>query len=787
LIEKFQLSSNQILQMRIALLLLLSVFIFGLSFGQTRGQNIPVGQWRDHLPFSNLTSLARSTDRVWAASPYGLFWLDTEDNSINKLTKVNGLSDVGISRIAWNEQLGILLVAYKNANLDIIKGSTIINLPDIKNKQLSGDKSINNICFRNQFAYLSCDFGIVVVDLQRVEIGDTWYIGNQGNALRVFDLTFDKTGQNIYAATEQGLRKAAAASNLALFSSWTQAGAFSNEKGSFNLVEAFNDKIVTNLKAVQYNQDTLYVLENGKWSVLMKGTYFPRFSLTASAGKLIVNMGFYITLLNPDNTYNSQVNDYNPGAMRATDMIIDPDGTKWITDAQFGLIRINPDGISNKIAPNGPATASTFVLVASGKDIWGVAGGRNDAFGNLYNKANAFRFSEGSWTSFYNITTSPLGEIRDYVTLAIDPLNPKHLFAGSWGWGISEYLDGVLKNQFTDANSSLRAAAAWNVWIGIGGLAFDSKANLWASNSITPNLLSIKKVDGTWRSFNLSPYNTIDVGQLLIDQSDQKWIVLRNNGLLVFNDNHTIDNPADDRVKNLTNRVGNGNLSGSKVTSLAMDHDGLIWIGSDQGVSVIYNPGDIFTGSSFDAQTVRVVSEGKLIPLLESENITAIAVDGANRKWFGTANSGVFLISADGSKQILHFTADNSPLLSNTITCIGINGEGEVFFGTDQGLVSYRGSASDPETSSSGAYAFPNPVRPNYNGVIAIKGLTMNADVRITDVTGHLVYQTKAEGGQAIWSGNDLKGKRVVTGVYLVFITNSDGTNTAVTKILIVR
>ena len=773
--------------MRRILIFLLTIFMLGLPCAKTHGQNIPVGQWRDHLPFSNLISLARSTDRVWAASPYGIFWLDTEDNSISKLTKVNGLSDAGISHIAWDEPQGILLVAYSNANLDIIKGTTIINLPDIKNKQIQGDKSIYNIYFHAQYAYLSCGFGVVVVDLQKVEIADTWYIGDQGAALRVFDFTFDKSGLNVYAATEKGLRKASATANLALFSSWTQAGSFSDDNSTFNLVETWDDKIVTNRKAIQYNQDSLYVLENGKWSGMMQGTNFPRISLYTTGSKLIVNMSFFITILNTDKSISSQIINYNPGAMIATNVIIDPDGTKWIADAENALIKINPDGTSIRIEPDGPSVATTFALVASGSDMWGVAGGRNDAYGNNFSMANAFRFSEGKWTSFNNKNFPLLGDARDYVSLAVDPLNPKHVFAGSWGWGISEYLDGQLKNQFTDLNSSLRGASAWLTWFGIGGLAFDSKGNLWATNSITPNILSVKKGDGTWRSFNLAPFNTIDVGQLLIDQNDQKWMVLRNNGVLVFTDNNSIDNPSDDKVKNLTNVIGNGNLPGDKVTCLAMDHDGVIWVGSDKGVGVIYNPGNVFQGSDFDAQTVRVVSDGKLIPLLENEYITAICVDGANQKWFGTSGSGVFLISADGSKQLLHFTADNSPLLSNTISCIGVNKDGEVFFGTDKGLVSYRWTAADPVASNSSAFAFPNPVRPDYYGPIAIKGLTMNADVRITDVNGRLEFQTSAEGGQAVWNGNDLKGRRVVSGVYLVFISNADGSSTAVTKILIVR
>ena len=773
--------------MKVALIFLLTAIISGLPLVKIHSQNIPIGQWRDHLPFSSLISVARSTDRVWAASVHGIFWLDTQDNSISKLTKVNGLSDIGIRRIAWNEQLGILLVAYSNANLDIIKGSSIINLPDIKNKQISGDKSIYNIYFHDHYAYLSCGFGIVVVDILKEEIADTWYIGNEGAALTVFDVSFDKSGQTIYAATEKGLRKAAASSNLALFSSWKQAGTFSNDKSSFNLVETFDDKIVANRKAGPSGSDSLYVLENGKWNILMKGINVSTVSLNTYGNKLIVNMGSCINILNADKTLNSKIIDYNPGGMNATDIVIDPDGTKWVTDVWSALVKINPDGSTNKIEPNGPSAASTYALMPAGTDMWGVAGGRNDSYGNNWNAANAFRFSDGKWTSFNNGKFALLIDARDYVALAVDPLNSKHVFAGSWGGGISEYLNGDLKNQFTASNSSLRPATDWDIWVGTGGLGFDSKGNLWASNSITANILSVKKSDGSWRSFNLSPFNTIDVGQLIVDQYDQKWIVMRDNGLLVFNDNNTIDNPSDDKVINLTSAVGNGNLPGSKITCLTMDQDGVIWVGSNKGVGVIYNPGNVFKGSDYDAQTVRVESEGKLIPLLENEAITTISVDGANRKWFGTTSSGVFLISADGGKQILHFTAENSPLLSNAISSIGVNADGEVFIGTSKGLVSYRGTASEPAAGSSGAIAFPNPVRPNYNGTIAIKGLTKNADVRITDVSGRLVSQSKAEGGQAIWSGKDLKGRRAASGIYLVFVTNEDGSDTVVTKILIVR
>jgi hypothetical protein len=165
-----------------------------------------------------------------------------------------------------------------------------------------------------------------------------------------------------------------------------------------------------------------------------------------------------------------------------------------------------------------------------------------------------------------------------------------------------------------------------------------------------------------------------------------------------------------------------------------------------------------------------------------------MVVDGSNRKWIGTEKGGVFLISADGSQQIQNFNIDNSPLLSNTIFSIAINSEsGEVFIATDEGLVSYRGDATDGTDVYGKVYAFPNPVRPNYTGPIAIKGLLRDADVKITDIAGRIVYQTKANGGTAVWNGNDFNGERARTGVYLVFSTNSDGTQTNVTKIMLVN
>jgi len=296
--------------------------------------------------------------------------------------------------------------------------------------------------------------------------------------------------------------------------------------------------------------------------------------------------------------------------------------------------------------------------------------------------------------------------------------------------------------------------------------------------------------DGNWMAFNLgSVASGIDIGAMVIDQANQKWMLMRGHGLLVFNDNNTITNPNDDKSRKLNSNTGSGNLPGLAILSFAVDQDGELWIGSDEGVAVIYSPENVFTGGNFDAQKILVEQDGYVQYLLETETVTAIAIDGANRKWFGTNRAGVFLMSSDGTEQILNFTEDNSPLLSNSITSIDINEDGEVFFGTAKGIISYRGTATPPPPpgEQTDVYAFPNPVRESYNGPIAIKNVPSNANIKITDVSGTLVYSTIAEGSQAIWDGRNFSGDKARTGVYLVFISNSDGSETEITKILLVN
>ena len=336
---------------------------------------------------------------------------------------------------------------------------------------------------------------------------------------------------------------------------------------------------------------------------------------------------------------------------------------------------------------------------------------------------------------------------------------------------------------YDETNSSLQSRANHGDWTNIGAVEFDSDGNLWCTNAQTLEPLSVQYTNGEWESFSLGNTVTTDqnLAKLLIDENDQKWIQLKNNGLIVFDEKR-----SGTKAKKISNGENNGNLSSDRVFAMAEDLDGEIWIGTDNGVSVFYDPSTIFEGEQ--ASTIIVTQDGYNTYLLNGLLINDIEIDGANRKWFATNNSGVILTSENGTEEIHHFTAENSPLFSNKVLDIEINQEnGEVFFGTDKGLISYRSGAIKGSSDFSNVLVFPNPVTPDYEGNISIKGLLTDAIVKITDISGNLVYKTKALGGQANWNGKRTNGEEVNSGVYLIFCSDEDGTENHVSKLLIVR
>lgn len=775
----------------------LIISLFAILFLPWHGMaQFALGEWREHLPYNSANSIAEKGETIFCSTKFSLFYYEKYEQSLTKMSKVSGMSDVGISVIKYNEESDILLVAYDNANIDLVQGTRIYNLPDIKDKIMTGTKTIYNILFVNKLAYLSCGFGIVVIDLENREVKDTYYIGELGERINVFELAFD--GTSLFAATEEGIYQADINNDfLANYSNWHKFDDGQVEDKKFNTITAYAGKIYANFQNDDSGDDIIYVYDHTNWSVYVNSVQSTYTKLVSSYGYLITVSKFAVSVFDAQGKQTNDVHAYGPNTLRANDAIFDAHLILWIADDNFGLVSNPEDWIHEFIHPNGPHNSSVFDMDIVNSKVWVASGSRDISWGNQFAKTGVYSLINNEWVSYYNDNTPAMpSHIWDITEVAIDPTNSNHIYAGSWGGGgILEFNFQGASNSyeiteiFNDSNSSLQTIFA-GPYCKIGGMEFDAYNNLWVSNAGVPNPISVCRYeDKKWFSF---PYansiNVDDIGDILPTQSGAKWLILpRGNGLFVFDERGTYEDHTDDVKAKISVRDEDGEII-NDVYSIAEDHDGAVWVGTNLGVLVYYNSYSVLQNPATNAQRIIVEIDGSPQHLLGTETVTAITIDGANRKWFGTDGGGVYLMSEDATEQILNFNVDNSPLFSNSIKSISIDDKnGDVYFGTDQGIVTYRGTATGGEPDFGGLYVYPNPVRPGFEGDIVIKGTTTEAIVKITDVSGNIVYETKSLGGQAIWDGKDFSGRRLSTGVYLVFCSNDDGSETSVTKLLFIK
>lgn len=771
------------------------LFILTISPLTSNAQGIGIGEFRDHVPFNNIVDIVVRGKVVYATSPYAIFSYNYEDYTLSRFSKINKISDVGITHIARHKGLDLIVIGYSNGNIDLMdKEENILNISDIKRKNIVGSKSINQITFKGNYAYFSCGFGIVVLDLIRKEIKDTYIIGNNGNQTNVIATAFIDT--TMYAMTTQSIKKISCNNpNPAYFGNWATIHTNTSSDLSYLNMLSWNNKLVIAMKKTGSKNDSLFYMANDVVFNLPYPIHKEINQFNVTNNKLILLCYEEIFIINENLNDTSLMFSYDVSDPRkfpdANIGVYTEDGKfLFIGDKRFGLIQDYYIWENYFIEPEGPYTAQVFRLSQSGNNICGAPGGYDGSFGNVFYNGGGYVFSDEKWNSYNGVTTPPLDTIRDVLECITHPDNPSRIYLASYFNGLYILENGNIVKTYTASNSDLPLCENIAGLTKVSALKFDKNKNLWLANSGTSTILSVIQPNGTLTNFPLSSaYSTLTAGQIVIDDNDNKIVALpRGQGILIYNENGTISNKTDDKFRKLTTNAGSGALPSMNVSALAIDKDNKVWIGCDKGIAVIYNPENFFNGENFDAQQIIVETDSFPAPLLETERVTAIAVDGANRKWIGTENSGVYFVSADGLKEILHFTTDNSPLFSNNITSIVIQPQtGEVFFGTEGGIISYRSTGTEGYSDSINALVYPNPVKADYNGPIAIRGLVENAMVNITDIYGNLIYKTQAFGGQAVWHGKDKDGNRPDTGVYLVFVTNSDGSVSKVAKFMLYK
>lgn len=756
-------------------------FLLILPFYALAQNNFPpIGQWREHLPYQGVVDVTSSQNRIYAATPFSFFSIDIATKEITRYSKVSGLSETGVSTIKFDPVSKKLYIAYNNSNIDVMDEKGIHNIPDFKRENIAGDKNIYHLFPDNNRVYLSTGIGIIVLDAEKYEIHDSWFIGNNGGYVKVN--AFVKNNNFFYAATEEGLKKIATTnSNPADFTNWqTVSGS-----GGLPLSPA---RGVASLggKTIVLQNDSLFVENAGTWSPFFQNGW-PVLSINVSENKLFVNQrqnngSAQIVVLDANGAVLQVMQ--NAGLISFPKNAISVQNEIWIADLFGGLSHWQGSNFE-LYKLNSPVDVALGGMTVYNNQLYATAGAVNDSWNYQYNRGGIFKFSSGSWTIYNQYYSSRLDTLMDFISVAVDPRD-ESLWAGSFGGGLLHLkIDNTL--DIFKQNSPIGSTVGDPTSYRVAGLAFDYEQNLWISNFGSPQQLHVLKNDGSWQSFT-APFfiNQNAVAQIVIDDANFKWIQSPlGNGLLVFDHNNTIDNPADDRWRMLRQGAGNGNLPSNYVMSLAKDKSGFIWVGTDNGIAVLQCPQDVFNNGC--EAIWPVIKEGSFANyLFKGQEVRGIAVDGADRKWIATS-SGAWLVSPDGDQVIEHFTETNSALLSNDIRSVTINGlTGEVFFATSKGISSFRGAATEAAETKRKVLVFPNPVAPDYNGSIGIRGLPENSIVKITETNGRLVFQGRSLGGQVTWNGYDYKGEKVSSGVYLVIAVDNLREEKVVGKIVFI-
>ena len=652
-----------------------------------------VGTWRNYLAYHEVQQICATGDNLFVRASNDLYQYNLKDQSITTYDKVNGLSDTDIIQIAWNKQTKKLIIVYENSNIDLMDiHGNVTNIYSYCAKSMTEDKTVNYIFNYGKYAYLATGFGIVKVDMSKIEISETYNLSQNIISLDIRD-------NYLYALTEkEGVR------------------------------QVIRGSVSDNL------------MEKSKWDIV-DPTHYPA----------------YIFQKDTDDweTYHDLVSTLKPGGPQYN---------------FFGFLRFDNNRLYTCDGNTSDIPATIQIL--------------QDNDWETYQTDN---ISEQTGIKFVNI-----------YCIDYDPQDINHIFAAVRS-GLYEFQDGKFVKHYNSDNSPIESynGKSKNSQL-VTGLKFDKSGSLWMLNSIasTQSVIEYTK-SGEFISHSvptLMKYeggkSNVNLSHIIIDSQGYLWFV-NNNWVLPALYRYDTRDDSIIEYSYFVNQDGTAISGLYGVTSVTEDKDGNMWVGTDVGPFML-EKSQIEAENPYFTQVKIPRNDGTNYAdyLLNKISITDICIDDGNRKWIGTPRDGVYLISADNLTQVQHFTKENSPLLSNHIKCMTINSKsGEVFFGTEKGLCSFISDATiiNEEMTTDNVWAYPNPVTPDYSGLITIIGLSFNADVKIVSSNGALIAEGRSNGGSFTWDGKDKSGNRVASGIYMVETATSEGKKGTVCKIAIIK
>ena len=700
-----------------------------LGFG-VYAQDIAVGTWRTHFSYQNARTLVATEDKVFCAVENGLFSYDTDDQSVRKLSKLDGLSGAGISAMDYNSEDRVLIIGYSSGLIDLIYEDEIVSIRDVANSNLEGDKNINDLSMGNNQAFLGTDLGVIVIDLSNGQISENYVqIGSGGNEVSVEEVHLIEN--SLFIRTNEGIQSGSLNQNLLDFNNWTMYPG----TGSFREMNLIGDDLYA------LADESLFQFSNGNWedtNVDLPSGADKIFEVndqlfTFSAGDILrLNESDFELVVE---TQAPQVND-----------IASLQNQLYIADGMVGLINENGENLS----PSGPLSDTYSRIKVLRNEVYGFHA-PSVFFYNGTQKIDSYSFfSAGSW-SFQGI--DGFDNISDVAIF-----NGARFFSSIGDGLYLEESDEILED-IPQSNSALDTMIT----------SLDSRDRLWVAGAGDQPIHYLDD-EGDWLSYGSSTVlNTVFTG-LDISENGISWALSQDGEL-------TVIDADEDQIDILSRSDG--------VPSFTTDFDISIednaWLATSRGPAFFPSASFVF----FESNAIQPTFENRI--LFEDQEINSVMTDGGNRVWFGT-NRGLWIFDENTSEQVAIFDELNSPLPSNIILDLAYNGSsGEVFVLTDKGMVSYRSASSNGSRVHRNVSVFPNPVRPNYVGQVGITGLARNTSLKITDVNGNLVKELDANGSSASWDLLDQNGGGVVTGIYLFFSSTSEGEETYVGKVAVIR
>lgn len=759
---------------------LMFFFLTYLSFFANAQEIYGIEEWKFHFPYNKTTSLTNADNRIYVATANSIFFFDKDDNNLQKLTKQDGLSDIEISAIEYSKKNKTLLIAYKSGIIDLlISEKTFIRIDDIFRANIVGSKKINHIFLKDDIAYLSTDFGLIQLDIVKYEIKDSYRnIGENGKQLAIFESTINTISEEIFILCEEGLKKGSTKNNINLldFNNWTLEKDLTEEISHIstlnNITYSFSKK-----------ENTIKYLKNDKWyaldtaNTLLKNESVKSFHFNQESNSIITSFNNNIIEITDTNS----IKKIDTGVWDSQKVIFDAEGFLWVNTSSEG-VSSNYFGNMTSMYPDGPAEIDAAKFYNDGEKEYVLRGGYQYAYiAPSWKGANFYIYDDQKWT---NSKTEKGFGLCDMV---VNPANNYTYFASFGGGLILKSPEGVFEEIKNDnENSPLKGIDR------IPTVELDNDNNVWLTSFLTggePSLYKIDK-DNKWTAYTINHQYADVFIDITIDNFNVKWLRIKGsgarNGIYVF----------DERINQgryLTNNFSSGNLPSETINDIKKDRENRIWIATNNGVALFDNLGlktsNITTSEALDNSTqcrLPIVAEQGL-PMLLGEVVTCIAVDGANRKWFGT-NSGLWLFNENGTVVLKKFDTKNSPLPSNEITALDINPKtGELFIATNFGVITYWDGTTVAETEQVELKIFPNPVKIGQNQSITIQGLAENATVKITDITGRIIVEKKALGGTVIWNGYNVNSQVAKSGIYLIYSVSEDGEEGFVGKFALIE